>query len=78
MSEVRQWLEEQEGICLEGENMDRHDTKWPFEDNRMVEIKIIEDPQAPLPIGAGRLPDWLRNKKSLLALDTHADEICIF
>ena len=27
----------------------------------MVEIKIIEDPQAPLHVGAKRLPDWLRN-----------------
>ena len=78
MSEARQWLEEQEGIRREGENMDRQDTKWPFGDNLMVEIKIIEDPQAPLHVGAGRLPDWLRNKKSLLALDTYADEICIF
>ena len=31
----------------------------------MVEIKIIEDPQAPLHVGARRLPDWLRNKKGL-------------
>ena len=27
----------------------------------MVEIKIIEDPQAPLHVGAKRLPDCLRN-----------------
>ena len=43
----------------------------------MVEIKIIEDPQAPLHVGAGRLPDWLRNKKGLLALDTYPDDLCI-
>ena len=40
----------------------------------MVEVKIIEDLQAPLHIGAGRLPDWLRNKKGLLPLDKYADE----
>ena len=44
----------------------------------MVEVKIIEDLQAPLHIGAGRLPDWLRNKKGLLPLDKYADELCIF
>ena len=27
----------------------------------MIEIKIIEDPQAPLHVGAKRLPDCLRN-----------------
>ena len=41
-------------------------------------MKIIEDLQAPLHIGAGRLPHWLRYKRCLLALDKHADELCIF
>ena len=44
----------------------------------MIEVKIIEDLQAPLHIGAGRLPDWLRHKRRLLALDKYADELCIF
>ena len=41
-------------------------------------MKIIEDLQAPLHIGAGRLPDWLRHKRCLLALDRYADELYIF
>lgn len=36
----------------------------------MVKIKNIEDAQAPLHVGTGRLPDWLRNEEGLLALDT--------
>lgn len=57
---------------------ERPNTKWRFEKNLMVEVKIVEDPQAPLHVGAGRLPDWLRNKKDLLALvDMDANEFCI-
>ena len=41
----------------------------------MVEVEIIEDLQAPLHIGVGRLPDWL---VGLLALDKYALELCIF
>ena len=61
----------------QGENIDRPDTKWAFEDNLIVEIKIIEDPQAPLHVGAGRLPDLFQNKNGLLALDTYPDDLCI-
>ena len=43
MSKARQWLEEQEEIRREGENIDRPNTKWSFEENLMVMIKIIED-----------------------------------
>lgn len=72
-------MEEQEENRLRGEKIERPNTKWRFEKNLMVEVKIVEDPQAPLHVGAGRLPDWLRNKKDLLALvDTYADEFCIF
>ena len=44
----------------------------------MVEVQIIEDLQAPLHAGEGRLPDWLRTKRGLLALDKYAEELCIF
>ena len=44
----------------------------------MVEVQIIEDLQAPLHAGEGRLPDWLRTKRGLLALDNYAEELCIF
>ena len=44
----------------------------------MIEGKIIEDPQAPLHVGQGRLLGWLRNKMDLLPLDTYDDRLCIF
>ena len=44
----------------------------------MIEVQIIEDLQAPLHAGEGRLPDWLRTKRGLLALDKYAEELCIF
>ena len=78
MSEARQWLEEQEEIRWEGENIDRPGAKWSFEDNLMVEKNIFEDSQTPLHVGVGRLPDWLRNKKDLLALDTYARRTLYF
>ena len=78
MSEARLWLEEQEENRLQSENIERPDTKWVFEANLMVEVKIIEDLQAALHVGAERLPDWLRNKRGLLALDKYADELRIF
>ena len=77
MSETKQWLDEQKETRHQGENIDRPHTKWAFEDNLMVEIKIIEDPQTPLHVGAGHLPDWLGNKKGLFALDTYHDDLCI-
>ena len=40
-------------------------------------MKIIAHPEAPLHVGVGRLPDWLRNKKGMLSLDTYADDLCI-
>ena len=49
--------------------------KWSFEETLMVEIKIVEDPQAPLHVGVGHLPDWLQNKNGL---DTWTDEVCVF
>lgn len=55
--EARRWLEEQEENLFQGEDVDRPNTKWSYVDNLMVEIKIIEDPQAPLHVGARRLPD---------------------
>ena len=44
----------------------------------MVEVQIIEDLQAPLHAGEGRLPEWLRTKRVLLALDKYDEELCIF
>lgn len=63
ISQARQWSEEQEENRLQGEKIECLNTKRRFEKNLMVEVKIVEDPEAPLHVGAGRLPDWLRNKK---------------
>ena len=43
----------------------------------MVEVRRIEDPQQPLRVGVGVLPNWLRHKKGLNALDQFDDELCV-
>ena len=72
------WKNKKKTVCR-AKKIERPNTKWRFEKNLMVEVKIVEDPPAPLHVGAGRLPDWLRNKKDLLALvNSCADQLCIF
>ena len=44
----------------------------------MVEVRRIEDPQLPLRVGIGVLPNWLRYKKGMLVLDHYDDELCVF
>ena len=44
----------------------------------MVEVRRIEGPQQPLRVGVGVLPNWLRYKKGMLALDHYDDELCVF
>ena len=39
--------------------------------------KVILD-RHPLFLGLGRLPDWLRNKRGVLSLDTYNDNRCLF
>ena len=43
----------------------------------LVDLKVILDRQ-PLQIGLGRLPDWIRNKREVISLDTHNDNLCSF
>ena len=43
----------------------------------MLYAKVILDRQ-PLTLGLGRLPDWLRNKRDVIALDTFRDNNCLF
>ena len=57
--------------------IDRPNTKWVFESTAFVELKTILDRQ-PLQIGLGRLPDWLRNKREVISLDTFNDDLCVF
>ena len=42
----------------------------------LVNLKVILDRQ-PLQIGLGRLPDWIRNKREVISLDTYNDNLCI-
>ena len=43
----------------------------------MVYAKVVLDRQ-PLAIGQGFLPDWLRNKRDVIALDIFNDKLCLF
>ena len=74
---MQAWLQKQEELCLQGERIDRPNTKWVFQSTVFVDLKIILDRQ-PLQIGVGRLPDWLRNKREVISLDTYDDSLCIF
>ena len=76
LSQTKAWLQEQEELRLEGEIIDRPNTKWVFESTVFVDLKVILDRQ-PLQIGLGRLPDWLRNKREVISLDTYNDDFCI-
>jgi len=69
-------LQQQEGNRLEGENINRPSTTFVFEKHLSVQIKIILD-QQPLWVGEGRLPNWLRTKKGLIALDNFDDDLCV-
>ena len=76
LSESKAWLEAVEESRLQG-NVQRPDTKWVFERAVSVDLKTILDRQ-PLRIGRGRLPDWLRNKREVIALDNYEDYLCLF
>ena len=71
------WLEQKEETRLGGENINRPNTKFVFEKHLSVQIKIILD-QQPLRVGEGCLPDWLRKKKGLIALDNFNDYLSVF
>ena len=70
-------MEQQEERRLGGENINRPSTKFVFEKHLAVQIKVILDRQ-PLSVGEGRLPNWLRTKKGLIALDVFDDYLCMF
>ena len=77
LSQTKEWLEDQEALCLQGALLERPDTKWTFQRHLFVDLKAILDRQ-PLQIGVGRLPAWLRNKHDVLSLDTYNDNLCLF
>ena len=69
------WVKQQEELRLE--NQHRPNTQWHYEKTLMVYAKVILDRQ-PLAIGQGFLPDWLRNKRDVIALDIFNDKLCLF
>ena len=77
--EARRWLEEQEENLFQGEDVDRPNTKWSYEDNLMVEIKIIGTHKHLCMLGRGVcLIDFETKRVCLLALDTYAVDLCSF
>ena len=77
LSKTKEWLTKQEEFRLQGAKIDRPNTKWVFEKHLFIDLKVILDRQ-PLQIGLGRLPDWIRNKREVISLDTYNDNLCIF
>ena len=71
---AREWLQEKDSNRFD--QIQRPNTKWSFLGWTQVEVKAIMTNQ-PL-LGAGQLPDWLRQKKGLYALDTFDDNLCLF
>ena len=70
-------MKKQEELRLQGEKIDRRNTKWVFEKHLFIGLKVILDRQ-PLQIGLGWLPDWIRNKREVLSLDNYNDNLCLF
>ena len=78
-SDAEKWLSEREKVRLDPDNINRPDTKWVFENQFNVDVKVVLDRQ-PL-LGTGPLPDWLRNlahNRSMIALDTYQDNLCLW
>ena len=69
------WVRRQEEARLH--SMRRPNTKWVYERTKIVYAKVILD-RHPLFLGLGCLPDWLRNKRGVLSLDTYNDNRCLF
>ena len=69
------WVKQQEELRLE--NQRRPNTQWAYEKTLMFYVKVILDRQ-PLFLGLGRLPDWRRNKKRVISIDTYRDNDCLF
>ena len=75
LTAARNWLKQQEELRREEQH--RPNTQWVYEKTLKLYVKVILDRQ-PLLVGLGRLPDWLRDKKCILSLDTFRDNLCLF
>ena len=79
LTDVEEWLREEEMKRLESDNIKRASTKWEFVRFFNVDVKVLLD-REPL-LGTGPLPDWLRNLahgRTMVALDTYQDNLCLW
>ena len=72
---ARLWTQQLEEERLQG-HMQLPNTKFSYESTQSIELKIILSRQ-PLVFGIGALPEWLRNKRGVIALDGHNDFLCL-
>ena len=79
--EAQRWLATQEARRLEnGADGRGFDSAWAYDGEAEVEVKAIEDRNAPL-LGSGRLPDWLKNLahgRQMITLDGYEDNLCVW
>ena len=68
LQQAHNWISKQEKVRLTTDNIDRPNTKWVFVRFIQVQLSIVQTREALL--GTGSLPEWLRRKKGLVALDT--------
>ena len=76
LTQTQHWVRAEEELRLQNAKLDRPNTKWVYERTLLVDVTVILDSQ-PLQIGLGRLPDWLRNKREVIALDIYNDNRCL-
>ena len=79
-AKAEEWIKKQEDKRLE-DHKTTESTKWKPKEQRFafVELKVILDRQPS--VGAGRLPDWLRNLahgRNMVALDNYKDNLCLW
>ena len=58
------------------DNLDRPGTKWEFV--RFIEVQLTAILGRDALVGTGPLPNWLRRKRELIAVDTFSDNLCLF
>lgn len=73
---AKERLAEKDVSCLALDRIERPSTKWLFLRWVKAEVRAILTKQTLL--RNGRLPNWLRNKKRLYALDNFDDNQCLF
>ena len=69
MTKARAWITKQEEIRLSQDNLDRRSTKWALV--RFIEVQLTAILGRDALVGTEPLPDWLRRKRGLIALDMH-------